>query len=216
MHCKRERASPAHHLNKGTFEMLKFKTATPSVADLELDLGAAKTNLDQAREVYRERRLHLEDCKALYAESDTIERRADLDAAYEASRQATDAVTAATSGVKAAERLLDLARTGPQRAATAKRLRTPSDELEAAIRDLEKPLARVTAAMDGASFVEILAFSAEAQRFAHAAYGLSEAIRLGDGRQYVAALRNLADRVVAGEADCGLSEPIAEQRRKAG
>lgn len=96
------------------------------------------------------------------------------------------------------------------RARTAKRLTDAADGLEQAIANLQKPMAAVLAALDSASFQEVTHEIAPAL-FAQHMTRASQALAGGDGERFVEVLRNLADRIVAGEADFRLRPTLAEE-----
>ena len=96
------------------------------------------------------------------------------------------------------------------RTKTANRLRDAAAALEQAIAGLQKPMAAVVAALDAASFQEVVHDAAPALFTQHMTRA-AQALAGGDGQRFVEALRSLADRIVAGEADFRLRPTLAEE-----
>jgi hypothetical protein len=189
------------------------------LALLEATVTRATADLAASKAAHREARIDFEVAKGLIAESESVDNLTAHREAMEATQAAAQAVRVATEALAAAERALELHKTGPQRAETAKRPRAAAAALEKSLPALRLALAQTVAALDAGGFPEIAGWSHSARMFGHWIYGANGAATGGDAEMFVRELRAHAEGVLSGEKPATLQPTLAEQneaQRRAG
>jgi hypothetical protein len=191
--------------------MLTLKSK-PTIDQLETAVSDRTRELAEARAAYREVRLVFEDAKTRYLESETPPRKLEYDASLTACNAASASIDAATMALEDATRALDIAQTGPQRQASAKRIDDAVAALRKAHPAVRLALASMCEALGAASFQEIAGVSQAGGLFSSWMHRANEAAVGGDLEKFIAELEAYRDGVLDGSKPATLAPTLHEQR----
>ena len=180
------------------------------LAELENRVAEATKNLIDAKLSHRRQHNRVVDLRALLDEDPNSPA---LAAEYRAAEADADAariaVEKAHQAVHAAERGLDLARTGPLRKENAVKLRQQAKRLGNSLPAAKLAIATVLEAMDNVSYD--LTVEPGPQLFRQMIAHANGALAGGDAERLIVAMRARADAIESGDAPAGLRESPAEE-----